>query len=73
MRCAKGVVVQADHSWADAPRLDVLVHPGGRGTRPQLHDDAHLAWVRQQRAEVGLMTSVCTGALVFAAAGLLPN
>ena len=69
--CAKGLTVQAHHSTATMPRLDVLLHPGGMGTRPQLKDQRHLDWVRQQRETVPLMTSVCTGSLVFAAAGLL--
>jgi transcriptional regulator GlxA family with amidase domain len=63
--------VQAEHSYADAPPLEVLVHPGGNGTRPQLSDGEQLDWVRRRRAEVPLMTSVCTGSLVYAAAGLL--
>jgi len=71
VQCAKGLVVQAHHSYADAPPLDVLIYPGGQGTRPHLRDDAQLNWVRRQRAAVPLMTSVCTGALVYAAAGLL--
>jgi len=71
VQCAKGLVVQAQHSYADAPPLDVLVYPGGQGTRRQLRDDAQLDWVRRQRSEVPLMTSVCTGAFVYAAAGLL--
>ena len=61
----------AHHSIDDAPALDVLIHPGGPGTRPMLHDPDHLDWVREQRATVPLMTSVCTGSLVYAAAGLL--
>ncbi len=73
VQCAKGLVVQAHHSYADAPPLEVLVYPGGQGTRPQVRDDAQLDWVRRRRAEVPLMTSVCTGALVYAAAGLLPD
>lgn len=73
VRCAKGLDVVARYSFADAPPADVLVHPGGRGTRPQLADDAHLDWVRERRAAVPLMTSVCTGSLVYAAAGLLRN
>lgn len=71
VRCAKGLRVLADHSFADAPAYTVLLHPGGRGTRPQVVDEEYLAWVRQQRARVPLMTSVCTGSLVYAAAGLL--
>lgn len=68
---AKGLVLGAHHAIAQAPALEVLVHPGGVGTRTLLHDHEHLAWVRAQRATVPLMTSVCTGALVYAAAGLL--
>jgi transcriptional regulator GlxA family with amidase domain len=71
VRCAKGLVVQADYSYGDAPACEVLVYPGGLGTRPQLQDQAQLDWVRRQRNEVPLMTSVCTGSLVYAAAGLL--
>lgn len=68
---AKSLVLGAHHSIAQAPALEVLVHPGGAGTRTLLHDQDHLAWVRARRATVPLMTSVCTGALVYAAAGLL--
>ncbi|MEJ5914449.1 DJ-1/PfpI family protein [Pseudokineococcus sp. 1T1Z-3] len=68
---AKGMVLGAQTSAADCPALDVLLHPGGRGTRPLARDEEHLAWVREQRASVPLMTSVCTGSLVYAAAGLL--
>lgn len=68
---AKGLVVHPEHSYASAPPLDVLVYPGGRGTRAQLADAAELDWVRRQRADVPLLTSVCTGSLVYAAAGVL--
>jgi transcriptional regulator GlxA family with amidase domain len=69
--CAKGLRVLPDHSWETAPELDVLVYPGGRGTRPQLQDGEILDWLRGQRDHGALMTSVCTGSLVYAAAGLL--
>ncbi|MDQ3611330.1 MAG: DJ-1/PfpI family protein [Actinomycetota bacterium] len=68
---AKGLVLGAHSSLSQAPPLEVLLHPGGRGTRPLLRDPEHLDWVRQQRRTVPLMTSVCTGSLVYAAAGLL--
>lgn len=71
VRCAKGLVVQATYSYATTPPLEVLIYPGGRGTRPQLQDGAQLDWVRTQRDNTALMTSVCTGSLVYAAAGLL--
>lgn len=68
---AKGLTIVPQHATADLPPLDVLLHPGGRGTRPMLTDAGHLDWIRAQRAAVPLMTSVCTGSLVYAAAGLL--
>lgn len=71
VEAAKGMTLTAHHSFAEAPAYDVLLHPGGRGTRPLMKDAAHLEWVKAQRASVPLMTSVCTGSLVYAAAGLL--
>jgi transcriptional regulator GlxA family with amidase domain len=71
VRAAKGMVMGPHHSFATVPPLRVLVHPGGQGTRSLMRDTDHLAWVRQQRADVPLLTSVCTGALVYAAAGVL--
>jgi transcriptional regulator GlxA family with amidase domain len=71
VRAAKRLQIGAHHSLSDAPTMDVLIHPGGPGTRPMLRDERHLDWVRCQRASVPLMTSVCTGSLVYAAAGLL--
>ncbi|MBO1766254.1 DJ-1/PfpI family protein [Allobranchiibius sp. GilTou38] len=71
VRCAKGLTLIAPLSYADAPPWEVLVYPGGEGTRPQLVDEAQLDWVRAQRESVPLLTSVCTGSLVYAAAGLL--
>lgn len=68
---AKSLVLGAHHSVDDAPPLDLLIHPGGPGTRPMLDDPDHLAWVRKCRESVPLMASVCTGSLVYAAAGLL--
>jgi transcriptional regulator GlxA family with amidase domain len=69
--CAKGLRVLADHTWETAPGFDVLVYPGGMGTRRELKDDDVLDWLRGLRERGTLMTSVCTGALVYAAAGLL--
>ena len=70
---AKSLVVQPHHSGHTVPPLDVLLHPGGRGTRPLCQDVGHLDWLRRQREQVPLITSVCTGSIVLAAAGLLRN
>jgi transcriptional regulator GlxA family with amidase domain len=71
VRAAKGLRLYAEQGLAQAGRLDVLLHPGGIGTRPLLNDPDHLAWLRTQRQQVPMLTSVCTGSLVYAAAGLL--
>jgi len=69
--CAKGLRVLADRTWAEAGPLDVLVYPGGQGTRRELADRTVLDWLRALATGGTLMTSVCTGALVYASAGLL--
>lgn len=69
--CAKGLRVLPDHTWDTAPAIDVLVYPGGMGTRKHLGDESVRSWLQELRARDVLMTSVCTGALVFADAGLL--
>lgn len=68
---AKGMVIAPEHSLDTMPPLAVLLHPGGRGTRPLATDERHLDWLRKQREQVPLVTSVCTGSTVLAAAGLL--
>jgi transcriptional regulator GlxA family with amidase domain len=69
--CAKGLRVLADHTWATVGALDVVVYPGGIGTRRELADPDVLNRLRRLHAEGTLVASVCTGALVLAAAGLL--
>lgn len=69
--CAKGMRVIADTTWEELGEIDVLVYPGGRGTRPQLGDEQIRARLRALGERGTLMTSVCTGALVYADAGLL--
>ena len=71
VRCAKGLRVLPEATWETAGRLDVLVYPGGMGTRPQLGDEKVRERLRDLARDGTLMTSVCTGALVYADAGLL--
>ncbi|HEX6250213.1 MAG TPA: DJ-1/PfpI family protein [Gemmatimonadaceae bacterium] len=68
-----GLRVIPDYDFASAPRVDLLVVPGGFGTRPLLANEAVLEWIRQQSATTEMMTSVCTGALLLARAGLLAH
>jgi putative intracellular protease/amidase len=60
-----------DATFAEMPRPDLLVFPGGIGTRSLTKDDEVLGWVREAHTSTRLTTSVCTGSLVLAAAGLL--
>jgi transcriptional regulator GlxA family with amidase domain len=69
--CILGLRVTPELTWANAPPLDVLVCPGGQGTVAQLGDDVIRGWVRGLAAAGTLMTSVCTGSLVYADAGIL--
>ena len=71
LRCANGLRAIAERSWDDAGPIDVVVYPGGVGTRAQLGDETVRARLRKLATEVSVMASVCTGSLVFADAGLL--
>jgi transcriptional regulator GlxA family with amidase domain len=63
--------IVADVALRDVPRPDVLVMPGGFGTRELMGDQEVLDWVRAAHEHTTWTTSVCTGSLVLAAAGLL--
>jgi putative intracellular protease/amidase len=63
--------LMCDATFDEVTDPDVLVVPGGVGTRTLIRDDAMLDWVRQVHRSTLLTTSVCTGSLVLAAAGLL--
>jgi len=63
--------VIADATFEEVPTPDVLVFPGGIGTRALVHDERVLEWVRTAHRTTTFTTSVCTGSLVLAAAGLL--
>jgi transcriptional regulator GlxA family with amidase domain len=63
--------LQADAALADVPDPEVVMMPGGFGTRPLMKDERMLDWLRGAHGSSDWTTSVCTGALVLAAAGLL--
>lgn len=67
-----GLKVQQDYSIENLPPVDILIIPGGLGARKyEIKNEIVIKWIRQQMKEVKLMTSVCTGALLLAKAGLL--
>src|SRR5262245_52051622 len=71
LRSAKGLRVVADHTWETAPTPDVILVPGGVGVYPLIDDDGFRSRLTGLAERGTLVTSVCTGALVLAAAGLL--
>lgn len=68
---ATGLTLTPTTTFAECPRLDVLCVPGGAGVNPLLTDEPTLDFVRTASADARYVTSVCTGALVLGAAGLL--
>lgn len=67
-----GLKVQPDYSIENLPPVDILIIPGGLGAREyEIKNEIVIKWIGQQMKEVKLMTSVCTGALLLAKAGLL--
>ena len=71
VRDVRGLQLTPDATLADAPRLDVLHVPGGFGQEAVMEDEETLAWIQRQAAGARSVFSVCTGALVLGAAGLL--
>jgi transcriptional regulator GlxA family with amidase domain len=69
VRCSKGMRVLPDHTLDDHPPLDVLVVPGGMGTRREVDNPAMISWIAKVAAGVAWVTSVCTGALLLHEAG----
>jgi putative intracellular protease/amidase len=65
------LTIATDGVWEDVPTPDVLVVPGGFGTRGLLKEERILRWLRQAHEHSAWTTSVCTGSLLLAAAGLL--
>jgi len=66
-----GMQLVADTTMDKAPQLDVLLVPGGHGQEALMHDEAVLSFIRKQAAGARFVFSVCTGALLCGAAGLL--
>jgi transcriptional regulator GlxA family with amidase domain len=66
-----GMKVIPDVAFEHCPSLDILVVPGGWGTRKEMSNETMLSFVRSRGSEVQTLTSVCTGALILGSAGLL--
>jgi transcriptional regulator GlxA family with amidase domain len=71
LTCAKGLRVVADHSFESAPAADIIVVPGGNATRKEVDNPAIISFIARMDAGAEYTSSVCTGALLLARAGVL--
>jgi transcriptional regulator GlxA family with amidase domain len=71
VRCAKGLRVIADHGVDDAPPADIIVVPGGMGTRREVDNPRLIDYIRRSGGGAEVATSVCTGSFLLERAGLL--
>jgi transcriptional regulator GlxA family with amidase domain len=73
VRSGQGPATQVDHTFADAPSWDVLLVPGGAGTRPLVEDKAFVASLRRASEQSAVTATVCTGSALLARTGLLDD
>lgn len=71
VRCRGGLLVKPHYTLENAPPLDIVIVPGGQGTRRERHNQTLLDWVEAQDKQTELTLSVCTGAFLLAERGLL--
>jgi transcriptional regulator GlxA family with amidase domain len=71
VKSAQGVAAIADHSFDDCPHADLILVPGGMGTRDEANNQRFLNWLATRAADAECVMSVCTGAGLLARAGLL--
>ncbi|MEO8028514.1 MAG: DJ-1/PfpI family protein [Bryobacteraceae bacterium] len=71
VRARNGLIVSPGYTFATLPPPEIIVIPGGYGTRPLVHDEGVIAWIQKMAGGAELTLSVCTGALLLAKAGLL--
>ncbi len=71
IQCNNPVTVVPDYTLINCPAADILVVPGGMGTRSAIERPELISWIAARAQQVELMTSVCTGSFLLAKAGLL--
>jgi transcriptional regulator GlxA family with amidase domain len=71
IRARNGLSVNPDFTLSECPTPDIIVVPGGQGTRVEMKNPAVIAWVTELAERVEYVLSVCTGALILGKAGLL--
>ena len=67
----QGPISMVEHSFADATNYDILLVPGGLGTRREVNNQSMLSWLKSKAEKAEYITSVCTGSALLAKAGVL--
>ena len=70
VRCAKGLRVLPDHTFETAPKLDLVLVPGGQGSRVEMDNPVLVDWLAKAAEPCRFVTSVCTGSILLCRAGL---
>ncbi len=71
VQCVNGLKIRPDYNYQSCPAFNILLVPGGQGSRREMKNPNTLTFVKQASNSSELVASVCTGALILAAAGLL--
>ncbi len=71
VKSTNGLTIQADYTFADAPKADLVLVPGGEGTRTQVDNAELIAYIKRACESAEYITSVCTGAFLLHKAGFL--
>ena len=70
VKCAKGLRIQSDYSFGEAPPLDVILVPGGMGTRTEVNNKVVIDWIAKVAPGCTWVTSVCTGSMLLIESGV---
>jgi transcriptional regulator GlxA family with amidase domain len=70
VKCAKGLRIQSDYSFGEAPPLDVILVPGGMGTRTEVNNKVIIDWIAKVAPGCNWVTSVCTGSMLLIESGV---
>lgn len=73
VKSAQDVSIEATHGFYSTPALDLVLIPGGMGTRVEVNNQTLLHWIQKITKKTGIILSVCTGAALLAKAGVLDN
>lgn len=73
IKSKQGIVVKTDVDLNSTPHLDILLIPGGQGTRKEVNNTTLINWLKEQSTKTDMLLSVCTGAALLAKSGVLDN